>query len=301
MLNNHLSILFRQVLIPALILIVVALSQETHGQDLRAINVVPDKEKRSIIRDVDGFAHLSENMTLAQTLAAAFANAKRLALEMAKTHIKSKTMIEDFELKYDLIWSEAEGVVSILEQKDYGIKDNTRYHVWIKAEVEYGLKPKGKLDPEHDMDSGLPLKIKVWTSNKEYKDGDNIEIFIQGNHDFYARVVDITSDGNIIQLLPNDYRKDNFFRAGVVYKIPDKSDAFDLKVAPPYGIDNVVVYASEVPLGDVSMESVGQGLSMYRGTQKSLAAKTRGISVVSADKKKGAEFYEATWSLKTSK
>jgi len=55
-------------------------------------SVVPDQEKRSCIQVVDGYAYLSENMTLAQTRAVAFA--KRQALEMAKTYIKSKTMVE---------------------------------------------------------------------------------------------------------------------------------------------------------------------------------------------------------------
>ena len=50
--------------------------------------------------------------------------------------------VENFVVKYDMIWSEAEGAVTILEQKDFGIENNTRYHVWIKADVEYKLKAK---------------------------------------------------------------------------------------------------------------------------------------------------------------
>ncbi|MBW2018832.1 MAG: DUF4384 domain-containing protein [Deltaproteobacteria bacterium] len=289
------------------ILCCLILPQEICGQNLRAINVVLDQEKRSCIQAVDGYAYLSENMSLAQTRAAAFANAKRQALEMAKTYIRSKTMVEDFEVKYDLVWATAEGAITILEQKDYGVEDNSRYHVWIKAEVEYELSPKGQQpsqgDQGHDMDTGLPLKVKVWTSKKAYGSGENIEIYIQGNRDFYARIVDITSNGEIIQLLPNDYRRINFFEAGKVYKIPDEGDHFDLKVTAPYGEDKIVVYASEVPLGQVTMEGVGQGLSRYRGSRESLAVMTRGIKVVpgAPGSQSGAEFYEATWTLTTSK
>ena len=240
MLHRQFGTLFNRVLIPALILIAAILVRSAHCQDLRAISVVPDDEKRSSIHEVDAFVQLSENMNLKEIRASAFAEAKRQALEMARTYIKSKTKVVDFEVKYDLVWSEAEGAVRILEQTDHGIENNSRYHVWIRAEVEYGLKPKGVSEPTQDMDPGLPLKVKVWTSKKEYKEGDTIEISLEGNRDFYARVVDITSDGNIIQLLPNDYRKDNFFRGGVVYKIPGHGDEFDLKVTPPYGEDNVV-------------------------------------------------------------
>lgn len=293
-------------LLPALffVVLVMILPHDVFSEDLRGINVVPDKEKRSCIKAVDGYAYLSENMTLSETRAAAFADAKRKAIEMAKTYITSKTKVKDFVTKFDMIWSESEGAVSIIEQKDHGIKDNTRYHVWIKAEVEYTLKPKGQ-QRLHDyvMDKDAPLTVKVWTSKKCYRDGENIKIHIQGNRDFYARIVDISPSGDIIQLLPNDYRKINFFAGGTVYNIPDKDDRFDLKVSAPYGEDRIVVYASESPLGDVNMEAVGKGLNMYRGSQTALGIKTRGISVVTGgqDAGLGAEFYEVTWSLKTEK
>ena len=273
------------------------------SQTTRAVQVTPDKEKRSMIRSVDGYAFLSEDMTLAETRATAFANAKRQAVEMVRTYIKSKTKVEDFVLKSDKITASAEGAVTILEQKDHGVEDNTRYHVWIKAEVEYDLNPKGQGAKEHEMDADAPLTVKVWTSKKQYKDGDNINIVVQGNRNFYARIVNISSDGTIIQLLPNAYRKINFFEAGKIYKIPDQGDLFSLTVSPPYGEDQIVVYASPVPLGRVDMEEIGQGLSRYRGTRSAFAAKTRGIAVVggAADTEPGAEFYEGAWKFRTGK
>ena len=285
-----------------LFLLFLAIPPNVHSDDTKAVQVVPDQEKRSSIHTVDGYAYLSENMTIAQSRAAAFATAKRQALEAAKTYIKSKTKVKDFQVEYDMVWSDAEGAVTVLEQKDHGVEGNTRYHVWIKAEVLYDLKPKKpEAHQEAIMDSDAPLTVKVWTDKKRYKMGENIRIFVQGNRDFYARIVDITSGGEIIQLLPNDYRSINFFRGGKVYTIPDKGDRFDLKVAPPYGEDRVVVYASEVPLGEVATNSIGQGLRQYRGLQKNLAAETRGIKVVESGtgSDNGAEFYEATWMLTT--
>jgi len=271
--------------------------------DVRGIEVVPDTEKRSCIQAVDGYAYLSENMTLSQTRAAAFATAKRQALEMAKTYIESKSKVEDFELTYDLVWASAEGSVKVLEQKDHGVEDNTRYHVWIKAEVEYSLASKdSSLPPSQSISSQGPLTVKVWTPKKSYARGESIEVFILGNRDFYARIVDITSGGDIVQLLPNAYRNSAFFEGGKTYKIPDAGDRFNLKASPPYGEDQIVIYASEVPLGAVDMVALGdQGLSLYRGSQDALAGKTRGISVVASDPKagSGAEFYEAGWTVST--
>ncbi|MBU3981002.1 MAG: DUF4384 domain-containing protein [Proteobacteria bacterium] len=296
--------------------LMLVIPQTAGSQNGQPTQITPDKEKRSCIQSVDGFAYLSEDMTLNAVRKVAFANAKRQAVEMAKTYIQSKTRVEDFVLKSDEITAAAEGAVTILEQKDHGVVDNTRYHVWIKAEVEYVLKPKvQQADKDIVRDKNALLTVKVWTSKKHYRDGENIEIYIQGNKDFYAMIVDIMSGGDIIQLLPNEYRTNDFFQAGKVYKIPDKGDLFELEVTAPYGEDQIVVYASEVPLGKVEMESIGQGLGKYRGSMKALATMTRGVSVVSAfegsspetipmstdmqTNASAAEFYEATWSLTT--
>lgn len=295
--------------------LMLLIPQTAGSQNERDVQITPDKEKRSCIQSVDGYAYLSEDMTLNQVRKAAFVNAKRQAVEMSKTYIQSKTRVEDFVLKSDEITAAAEGAVTILEQKDHGVIDNTRYHVWIKAEVEYILKPKvQQAGKDVARDKNAPLTVRVWTSKKHYKAGENIEIYIQGNKDFYARIVDIMSGGDIVQLLPNEFRANDFFQAGKVYKIPDKGDLFDLEVTAPYGEDQIVVYASEVPLGKVEMESIGQGLGRYRGSRKALATMTRGVSVVSASESSfpktipmstdrpnasAAEFYEATWTLTT--
>lgn len=295
------SVPLSQMFILVFSILIIAAPLSVQGEGASKSSTLPDHEKRSCIKAVDGYAYLSDNMTLSQIKAAAFADAKRNALEMAKTYIASKTKMENFAVKYDTVWSEAEGAVSVLEQKDHGIEENSRYHVWIKAEVEYTLKPKGNEPVLDVVEKDAPLTVKVWTSKKQYKDGEYIKIYLKGNRDFYARIVDATSSGHIIQLLPNDYRKDSFFRGGIEYRIPDKADRFDLRVSAPYGEDQIVVYASEVPLGNVEMESAGQGLKLFRGSRKTLGARTRGISVLQGpgNSESSVEFYEAVWELKT--
>ncbi len=269
----------------------------------RAVDIVPDQEKRSCIQSVDGYAYLAEDKTLSEIRAAAFANARRQAVENARTFIRSKTRVEDFELKSDKITATTEGAVTVLEQKDFGIVDNQRYHVWIKAEVQYELHPTDGNAEEASASADGPLTVRVWTSKKTYRHGEAIEIFLKGNRDFYARIVDVTASGEIIQLLPNAYRSINRFDAGREYRIPDAGDRFTLKVSPPYGRDQIVVYASEAPLGQVDMENAGQGLGMYRGSRESLGIRTRGISVsgsgAASDKAAAADFYEASWILET--
>ena len=276
-------------------------SHDLAGLPFRGIKVVPDQEKRSFIHEIDGYAYIGENKVLAKAREAAFASARREALELAKAHIESNKLVKDGVLEYNLMQTGTEGPVSVLEWKDHGLKDN-RYHIWIKAEVEYVLRSKGqKPKPTKIMSPEAPLTVRVWTSGKLYKQGEMVKIFIQGNRDFYARIVNIDSEGNITQLLPNDHRNINLFKGGQVYKIPDTGDRFTIKVRAPYGEDQVVVYASDSPLGQVDTDSIGQGLRKYGGTRHRLGLQTRALFITPAPfgSHVGAEFYEATWELKT--
>lgn len=135
-----------------------------------------------------------------------------------------------------------------------------------------------------------------------------VEIYLQGNRDFYARVVDVTSSGDIIQLLPNSLRPSMKIPGGKVIKVPGREDRFRLRVTRPYGEDRIVVYASDQPLGEVALKPIGQGLQQYQGSTRDLGTRTRGIQVVSdtstvsaasAGTAPGAEFYEATWAITT--
>jgi len=272
-----------------------------HCQGLRAIDVVPDEERRSSIHEVDGYAYLSEDMTVKETRKVAFSNAKRQAVEMAETYIQSKSKVKDGVLAYDLITSDAQGAVSILEQKDHGIEGNNRYHVWIKAEVKYELKPQNPATAKTEiMDVNAPLTVKVWSEKKEYAKGEFIRLFIQGNRDFYARIVNVAADGRLLQLLPNKYSSSSFFKGGKTYIIPGRKDQFNLKVSPPFGREKVIVYASEVPISRIPLEAAGAGLGYYKDSRDALGRDARGIVPVPAGSgSSSAEFYEAAWNLRT--
>ena len=253
----------------------------------------PDQVTRSCIQTVDGYAYLGGDMTLDDAKSAAFAEAKRRAVEAARTHVQSKTRVEDFTTLYDVVWTQSEGEVRVLEQKDHGLQlePQVRYHVWIKAEVCYDLVPVRSDSARPDPGTmpaamGGPLTVGVWTRRKAYADGEFITVFIQGNRDFYARIVCIDSQGNIVQLLPNRYRDAHFFRAGHTYRVPDTGDRFWLKAGPPYGRDRIVVYASDAPLGDVSPQDrtpLQDGRDLVRCSRGDLGLRSRGIGVVGAD------------------
>jgi hypothetical protein len=68
---------------------------------------------------------------------------------------------------------------------------------------------------------------------------EKVKIFFKGNKPFFATVLYRDADGNIIQILPNPFRKDNYFQGGVIYETPSGNDKFDLEVAQPFGEESV--------------------------------------------------------------
>jgi hypothetical protein len=265
----------------------------------QAIQVTPDRENRSNIVEVDGYVQLSEEKSIREARLEAFANARRQALENAEIHIKSQTKVENYQLQYDLIKSGAEGVVKVLEQKDLGIENNGRYHVWIKAEVTYVLRrPAEPARQKVLMSPEAPLTVKVWTDKKSYSYGEYMTIHMEGNRDYYARIVNIATDGKVIQLLPNGSRQTNHFRGGQRFQIPGLEDRCSLKMTPPYGQERIVVYASETPMGDIPMKSLEAGLQEYQGSNDDLTFQVRSIQPVartSGDVTSGStSFYEAS-------
>jgi hypothetical protein len=279
-----------------------ATAQKLAGIPLRQLQVVPDEEKRSSIHEVNGYAYLGEDTTPRKARAEALAIAKRQALEMARVRLESNTLIKDGKLEYDFIKSGAEGVVTVLAQKDHGLEGN-RYHVWIRAEVKYGLKPSEKQkEAVQTLFAQRPLTVKVWTPQKAYHRGQKVVVHMMGNRDFYARIVNVDSEGTITQLLPNDYRSSSRFTGGTLYRVPGEGDRFAIKVMDNYGEEQIVVYASETPLGRVETKPAGAGLRGFGGTREQLSRDTRAIKVVPVANRpdSGAGFYEAVWKFSTS-
>jgi curli biogenesis system outer membrane secretion channel CsgG len=129
---------------------------------------------------------------------------------------------------------------------------------------------------------GVPLSVDIKTDKAVYKQGEKIRITLKGNKDFYGKIVYLTADGQTVQLLPNGMRSLDFFKGGRTYSVPEDSDGFSLDVAPPYGAERIMLYASESPLPAVKTRSLGEGaggmLSLPDG-QKALNSLSRGIKI----------------------
>jgi hypothetical protein len=277
---------------------------------LFTVFMIPDlPASQSTIIETDGIACMGYDKSRKQTEEEALANAKKKAAEHASTYIKSESRLKDFELEKDLIEAYANATVKVIQEisrswyKDASLGECCQ--VKIKAEVipdneamERISKGKGQAD-----DPSAPLNVQLWTDKKEYKKGDKFKIYIRGNKPFYARILHKGMNGELLQLLPNPYRPDHYFNGGVIYEIPSGQDRFEMEVTPPFGQEDIIVYASTSPLGDINLAPAGGVYKIKTGSEK-VGERSRAVSLVQKNpdqKIKLAEFSETQIIYKTGK
>ena len=262
---------------------------------------------QSTITEAEGYACMGEDRSRRQTELAALEAAKRNAIEFASTYMTSETHIKDFELEKDLVSAYANATVKIIKELEKGWYRDANagdcFRVKIKVEVIPDEKAMHKVSKRKDVadDPFAPLHVRLWTDKKEYERGDRMRIYIKGNKPFYARVIYKDAAGEMVQILPNPYRNENYFQGGVIYEIPSGNDKFDLEISPPFGEENITVYASTSPLGEIDLHSQG-GVYFVKTKAKDIGARTRGIKLTGKSTGKtsyASEFYEDKAEVKT--
>jgi len=263
---------------------------------------------QSTITESEGSACMGDDKSRKQTEESALTAAKKKAVEYASTYVTSETNVKNFMLEKDLVSAYANAAVKIIQELEKSwYKDPSSgdcYRIKIKAEVIPDEKAMSGIAKSTAADDpSAPLSIKVWTDKKEYKNGNKIKVYIKGNKPFYARIIYKDAAGQIVQLLPNPYRSGSYFNGGTIYELPSGDDKFELEVSPPFGEENVVVYASTSPLGEISTEARG-GVYQVKTLADDIQVKTRGIQLTQKTGGKNAtpaasEFYEGKANLKT--
>jgi len=275
---------------------------------------LPAFASQSAITEAEGYSCMGYDKSRKATEDDALANARRQALEYAATYVKSATTVEDATVLKDLLEAYANGTVRILQEIQRAWytdpKSGECFRIRVKAEVLPDRKALDQLvaKPALADDPGAPLNVRVWTDKQDYRQSEQIRIFLKGNRPFFARVIYRDTKGQVLQLLPNPYRTDNYFQGGVVYEIPSGNDRFQLEVVPPFGEEKILVYASSSPIGELQLEAAG-GVYEVRTKAADVAAKVRGVAVMkapAADQKPagagaGAGFFEASATLRTNR
>ena len=263
----------------------------------------------SVILEVEGHACMGEDRSRKETRALAMTETKRKAAEMALTHIRSETTVESAVVSSDIINAYTQSKVRVIEEKEKGWFTSKHagecYRIKLKVEVTPDPDALTKVVREKSLidNPNAPLTVKLWTDKERYQIGEKIKIFLKGNKPFYARIVYQDAAGQLIQLMPNPYRSENYFNGGVIYEIPSGKDRFELEVSPPLGEENITLYASTAQLGELDLTPAG-GIYMVQTRSKEVGMKTRGVKIT--EKKGGppgspVEFGEVKIKVNTGK
>ena len=262
---------------------------------------------QSTITFVDGTACMGDDKSRKQTENEALINVKRKAVEYASTYLKSETRVKDFQVEKDLVDAYANATIKIIEEVEKAwYKDATSgdcFKLKVKAEVIPDEKAMTQIAKDKSMvdDPNTPLNVQLWTDKKEYRQSEKIKVYIKGNKPFYARVLYKDVKGTLLQILPNVYRTDNYFNGGVVYEIPSGNDRFELEVSPPFGEENIIVYSSLTPLGDINLQETG-GVYHVKTPAKDVGVRTRGVKLKEKEAGKesaASEFFEGKVIVRT--
>lgn len=271
--------------------------------------IAPVYSAQSTITEAAGSACMGDDRSRKQTEEAALTEAKKRAVEQVGIYLQSESAVKNFVLEKDLLAAYARAEVKIIQElarewyKDPDAGDCFRLR--IKAEVLPDTAALQKMAAQGQAsadDPSAPLLVKVWTDKKTYATGDRIKIYLKGNKPFHARILYKDASGEYVQILPNPHRRESYFSGGTMYEVPSGNDRFVLEVSPPFGEENITVYASSAPLGELSTETRG-GVYLVTTKAKEVGARTRGIKI--AENQEGtagaAEFFEDTVKVKTGK
>jgi hypothetical protein len=269
-----------------------------------------NKEVRSIIGQGIGHAFVGSKTSEEQGWKKALKAARNQVLRQTKKSLRQRISDSNPNLSSEIEPVGPGEILRILKEKRLGIskKGKTRtFKVQIVAELHYRLVDN-LTSKQLLTDPSLPLTVRIWTDKRVYHKGSKIVFYLQGNRDFYARVFDVAVDGTTIQLLPNEFRPAERFEGGKLYSLPDPGmgDDFDFDVEPPLGNEDVILYASEAPLGNVLFkEYIGGMFGRVEGSLSDLSSSLKNLTPnqkLDSDNKSGfrfVEFINTRWRLAT--
>ncbi len=109
-----------------------------------------------------------------------------------------------------------------------------------------------------DTDKNADFNISVSMDSKLYRVGDSVTIYLESDRDCYVTLLNVRSNGEIWELFPNKYNRNNFLPADTMYTVPSVNDNFKLSIVEPPGREYLKVIATSVPL---SMDQIRRVLS----------------------------------------
>jgi hypothetical protein len=238
--------------------------------------------------------------TPAQGKKKALAKARERAVENHQVFISSKTSIENFQLKEDIIQAVSAGMlknVIIQEETEEGRILCVRIVAQIapslmQAEIERRLEQRELnndlvtlLDtPVNGAVGGKSPGLKIWLNKPDgfYQEGDNLIVFVQSEQDMYLKLDYFQADGKVVHLVPNFFRGQAFIKKDKTYDFGGPNSLEQFVISGPFGDETLKALTSTHPFTEElqSQENVSEGKAYVEILKQGLKRQTRGITVI---------------------
>jgi len=127
-------------------------------------------------------------------------------------------------------------------------------------------RPKGRVN-------GVRVLPNLGGDFPIYTEGETIALFVQVEEPLFVYLYGIDTQGDVTRLYPVDTAKpERLFEPGRLYPLSDEHHAFEFVACPPFGMDMVKAFASNVPIPIPALCS-SRDVRSYDGTARKVGVK----------------------------
>jgi hypothetical protein len=132
--------------------------------------------------------------------------------------------------------------------------------------------------PPMTIPTATTIRLQVTShlgDGQTYREGDAISYFVNSDRDAHLLLIYEDAAHNLIQILPNRYSDEGFFRAGNLLQIPAPNDRFEFVITAPFGTEKVWAFASSRPFPPPAGDPLENGLTLLRGNLNGIVQSLR--------------------------
>jgi len=137
------------------------------------------------------------------------------------------------------------------------------------------LTPSAAADA-NNSNHEIHLEITTYLGDRQtFVAGDRLSFLVSLDHDAYLLVLYQTAQQQLIQLLPHKYSHAQTYKAGYYIPVPDEQARYQFVIAPPFGKEKIMAFASTRPFTPLDGTPLSNGLRQLSGSLAEITQKLR--------------------------
>ena len=111
----------------------------------------------------------------------------------------------------------------------------------------------------------IGIEITTHLGDKQtFKQGDVIAFLVSLDKAAHLLMIYQDAEQNLVQIIPNRYRQQDKYEAGLFIAVPDRNEPFEFVVNPPFGQEKIWVFASSQAFPQLESEELSNGLRQLK-------------------------------------